>query len=125
MTELSLEERFGQQVRDLRRTRGWSQMDLAVRMTNAGFVLHQAQISKMELGCRPIRLDEADAIARLLGVHLRALLDPEVTEDPWGDGYVAGFRDGESACASRVRAALSPDATASSVEQDDQEAGRG
>lgn len=75
---------FGQRVRELRLARGWSQEDLAERLTALGFQFHQTQIGKMENGGRPIRLNEAGALAAIFEVPLPDLIATPVlgTSDP-------------------------------------------
>lgn len=75
---------FGQRVRELRLARGWSQEDLAERLTALGFQFHQTQIGKLENGGRPIRLNEAGALAAIFEVPLPDLIATPVlgTSDP-------------------------------------------
>lgn len=107
---MSIEERFGQRVRELRTGRGWSQEKLAEEMTVRGFQLHQTQVGKIESGARPVHLGEVHMLADVLGVALTDLIaaEPmaEPVADPYGEGYAAGFRDGQQECARKVRAAL-------------------
>lgn len=65
-------------IRELREFRGWSQAELADRMTKAGHPMHQTVISKIErssptTGRRSIALDEAIGLASVLGVTLETL----------------------------------------------------
>lgn len=51
--------------------------ELARRMVDAGWSdFHQATVSRIEKGQRPVRLGEARALARLLGVHLGYMTAP-------------------------------------------------
>jgi transcriptional regulator with XRE-family HTH domain len=72
-------EVFGRQVRDARRAHGWSQTALAQRLTAAGVPLNQGGVSRTEEGKRPVSLDEAVVIARILGVDLPQTLRALVT----------------------------------------------
>src|SRR5436305_688447 len=71
---------FGQTVRRYRRELEWSQEMLAERasleLPHPG--LAQKAISMIESGSRPVRLDEADAIASALCVPLERLLGLDV-----------------------------------------------
>jgi transcriptional regulator with XRE-family HTH domain len=68
--ETTPEQAFGQLVRAAREQHGWSQRDLVQRLANRGLNLTQSQVAKTENGKRPIRLDEAVAIARMFGQSL-------------------------------------------------------
>ena len=67
---------FGQTVRRYRRGLEWSQERLAEQasLELSGPGLAQKAISMIESGTRPVRLDEADAIASALGIPLKQLL---------------------------------------------------
>jgi transcriptional regulator with XRE-family HTH domain len=69
----SHERIIGAKVRQLRMERGWSQLDLAQRLDDLGWPLHQTNISKLEAGKRPIRVAEADALATAFGIPALAL----------------------------------------------------
>lgn len=66
------EYRFGRRVRTEREKRGWTQADLASRLSEFGLALHPSAIAKIELRDvdrpRAIRLDEAEVIARVFGL---------------------------------------------------------
>lgn len=76
----SAEERFGRNVRTYRAQRGWTQAELAARLGLLGVHLHPSAIAKIEMRDaerpRAIRLDEASALARVLGVSLDRLIGP-------------------------------------------------
>ena len=67
-------ELFGETVRTLRRARGWSQEDLARKMTDAGHPMHQTTLAKLESGIRPTSVDELVALGALLNVNPRDLI---------------------------------------------------
>jgi transcriptional regulator with XRE-family HTH domain len=71
---------FGAQVRDARTRRGWSQEELAKRLTAKGVKASQATIAKLEAENKPraVRLAEAVALADLFEVSLDALLNRSV-----------------------------------------------
>ena len=69
-----IERVIGKKVRQLRTERGWSQEDLRRRL-EPGWPLDQTTISNLELGRRPIRVAEAEALAAVFGMSLVALLD--------------------------------------------------
>ncbi|ONM47174.1 helix-turn-helix domain-containing protein [Nocardia donostiensis] len=64
----SYEKRFGDQVRQWRKARSWSQEELAEKLTNFGFEMHQTTLAKIERGTRPLRVAEAIALAQVFGV---------------------------------------------------------
>jgi transcriptional regulator with XRE-family HTH domain len=67
-------------VRDLRTKAGLTQSQMAAEMTARGFSMVQSTIANIEAGHRPVRLNEAVALAAVLGAELpELLLDP--TED--------------------------------------------
>jgi transcriptional regulator with XRE-family HTH domain len=74
----STEAIFGQAIRDFRQTWGWSQEQLANRMRALGFDWHQTTVSKTETAERPIRLNEAQALAGLFSIPLSGLVSPGV-----------------------------------------------
>lgn len=62
--------RFGQRVRELRRSQGFSQEDLAERCN-----LDRTYISSLERGKRNVGLRNVAAIAAALGISLAQLFD--------------------------------------------------
>lgn len=71
------EDRFRQSLRQCREEQGLSMGELARRMVDAGWTdFHQSTVSRIEKGQRPVRLGEARALARLLGVHLGYMTAP-------------------------------------------------
>jgi transcriptional regulator with XRE-family HTH domain len=62
-------------VRHLRTARGWTQDDLARRMTAAGHTMHQTTVAKLELGVRPTGVDEITDIAAIFGIQPAALFE--------------------------------------------------
>lgn len=69
-----MEALVGVQVRRLRTERGWSQAQLGQKLSPYGFDLTQTTVAKLELGQRPLRLNEVAAIAHLFGVTVPDLL---------------------------------------------------
>jgi transcriptional regulator with XRE-family HTH domain len=70
--EPSAEEAFGAQVRFAREAREWTQDALARHLRDAsGVSMDQAAVARLELGKRAIRLNEAVALASLLGLDLK------------------------------------------------------
>jgi transcriptional regulator with XRE-family HTH domain len=61
-------EVFAEQMRIQRDRRGWTQRQLAARLSKLGLVVHQTKIGKWESGERRITLDEALAISVALDV---------------------------------------------------------
>ena len=70
--------RFAAAVRAAREARGWSQADLADRMTRLGYGMHQTTVAKIEREAvtpgkgRPLSLGEAAGLAHLLSIPLSA-----------------------------------------------------
>lgn len=69
-------------IKQLRQERGWSQDDLAERMTKLGFSMHQTTIAKLEAGRRPIRVAETFALAAAFSLDPMALWYLPVKEEP-------------------------------------------
>jgi transcriptional regulator with XRE-family HTH domain len=67
---VTTEANFVLRMRLLREARGISQAEIAARVTRMGIALPQQTIARIETGKRTLRLDEAEAIARALGVDL-------------------------------------------------------
>jgi ribosome-binding protein aMBF1 (putative translation factor) len=62
------EQQFGQAVRARRLDRGWSQQALSDELRKNGVELHQTGVGRLEAGTRGTGLNEAEAIAELLGL---------------------------------------------------------
>lgn len=66
---------FAQRLREERARTGVSQTELATRISDRlGFTVDPTAITRIEKGERSVKLDEAVAIAEVLGVDLPALL---------------------------------------------------
>ena len=65
---------FAERVRALREAADMTQGQLAERLTQLGFPIHQTGVAKVELGQRPVRLNEAAAFAAALRVPAGDLL---------------------------------------------------
>lgn len=68
---------LGERLRSLRQLRDWSQEDVANRMRSAGFTWRQSTVAKTEAADRPIRVNEAAALAEIFGSDLGELLKPD------------------------------------------------
>ena len=77
------EAAVGAKVRALRVERGWSQGDLADKLDEVGWPIHQTNISKLEAGRRPIRVAELHALAAVFGLPPIALWYLPVPGEPW------------------------------------------
>lgn len=64
----AIRNKFGKQVRNLRRERGWSQEDLA---DNSG--VHRTYIGAIERGEQNVSIDNIIKLAKALGVSLEQL----------------------------------------------------
>jgi transcriptional regulator with XRE-family HTH domain len=67
---------LGGAVRYLRRKHGYSQEHLAMRMTAAGYPWKQMTVARTEAADRPIRVNEAVALAHIFDVTISYLLAP-------------------------------------------------
>ncbi|WP_168221244.1 helix-turn-helix domain-containing protein [Actinomadura sp. WMMA1423] len=76
MSEVSAERRLGAWVRDARIKRGWSQRELANELASYAIKLDPSGITRLEKGQRPIRLDEAAAIARVFNTTIEEMVSP-------------------------------------------------
>ena len=63
-------ELTGARVRELRTRRDMHQAVLALAMRRSGFRWHQQTVARVEAGSRPVRLNEATALAEIFGVPL-------------------------------------------------------
>lgn len=77
------EKIIGRKVRQLRAERSWTQADLARRLDELGWPLDQTTISNLELGRRPVRVAEADALAMAFGIPMPALWYLPIAGEPW------------------------------------------
>lgn len=71
------EEVLARRVRAYRQSKGWSQDDLAREMNELGFQWTQSIATRTESATRPIRVDEAAALATLFGVGIEYLIREE------------------------------------------------
>jgi transcriptional regulator with XRE-family HTH domain len=76
--EPTIEQTFGTVVRRVRTGMNLNQTQLGERLTAAGIPMTQQIVAKLETAQRPIRLNEAGAIADVLGVPLGLMLRMEV-----------------------------------------------
>lgn len=70
------EQRFGSQVKQAREERGWTQERVRRHVAElAGIELSQTAFTRLEQGKRPIRLNEAAVLAKLLDIDLEVYSD--------------------------------------------------
>lgn len=75
--ESELNRYFRENMRATRDQEGISQGELSKRLIDAGWpVFHQTTVARIESGNRPVKLDEADAIAQALNSTLPVLIAP-------------------------------------------------
>lgn len=67
------EQYFGENVRQFRVMSGMSQADLAKRLTDAGFTMHQTTVAKLEKGNRPTAVGEVAALASVFDIPIGGL----------------------------------------------------
>jgi transcriptional regulator with XRE-family HTH domain len=77
----ALDALVGRNVQELRKAQGMTQTDLANEVTERGIPFRQQTVVKIEQGKRPLRLTEADAVARALNVSVDALVAERVVID--------------------------------------------
>jgi transcriptional regulator with XRE-family HTH domain len=77
------DSQFGKRVREERDRRGWSQEELAKRLTERGIHVHASTIAKIESEKKPraVRLGEAVGIADLFELSVDVLLDRQGPDD--------------------------------------------
>lgn len=88
---------FIEQMRERREVRQMTQTDLAKAVRNRGLSFHQQTIQRIEIGERPVRLNEAYVIAEELGLSIEGM----TSADPYGarslryaaDTFRAGARE--------------------------------
>ncbi len=72
---------LARRVRDLRQAWGVSQTELGEALGRYGFAMHQTTVAKLESADRPIRVNEAAALARIFKVPLAQLMAFGQVED--------------------------------------------
>lgn len=90
---MSDNDTFKEWLRTAREAAGLSQGKVADAMNAEGFTFYQQTVAKVESGERPLRLDEATALVRVLGASISDALGftaggPEEAEHPTGDEAV-------------------------------------
>lgn len=70
------ERLFADRMRLKREASGMSQTELARRLTERGLPFHQQQVQRIEIGNRPVRLNEALLLADLFSVPLNQWIEP-------------------------------------------------
>jgi transcriptional regulator with XRE-family HTH domain len=73
------ESYFSKRLRSERDRRGWSQDELAKRLSDKGVHVYASTIAKIESGSRAARLNEVAAVADLLEVSIDTLLGRSVS----------------------------------------------
>jgi transcriptional regulator with XRE-family HTH domain len=73
-----LRVRIGHRIKEFREGAGLAQWDLADELNDLGYSFNQSAIAKLESGHRTLRIDEGDALAKILKVDMSAFL--EVTD---------------------------------------------
>lgn len=82
----NIERKFGAKVRSLRLERGWTQRDLASKMTAAGHPMHQTTVAKLENGTRPTSVAEASSLASIYGISTGSLFGDTTPHDVSSNG---------------------------------------
>lgn len=77
------EEAFIRSMKRLREDRGWTQADLARKMTEYGWSgMYQTTISRIEKGERPVRIGEARGLATVFGVTVGMMIAQPESSKP-------------------------------------------
>lgn len=92
---------FRKRLRAERELKSWSQADMAKMLSDNGF--HATTIAKIEAGDRTVRIDEATAIADLLGLSLDALLGRKGLEDDASHALSALTDEAMAACVDAMK----------------------
>lgn len=106
----TINETFGQRVRDIRQQLGLSQRQVATMMASThGTPWHQTTVAKTETGERPVKLSEAVALATAFGVPVADLLADAGPQNAAQGCAIAARGEFESLIAhiERIRARLS------------------
>lgn len=77
---LGFEMNFATQMRERRIAKGWSQTELAKRITQQGLKFHQTTVQRIEIGERPLKLTEAMVIAVALGTRFETMIRSDSVE---------------------------------------------
>lgn len=77
-----------QKVQQLREERGWSQAELARRLSDVGFEMHQTTVAKLEAGKRPLRVAETFALAEVFGLPPLVMFAMPVQGEDRGMAYM-------------------------------------
>jgi transcriptional regulator with XRE-family HTH domain len=77
---IDFNQRVGANLQLHRKAKGYSQSDLAGLLEQRGLPFQQQTILKVEKGTRPLRLEEASAIAETLDIDLGALTEQFTNE---------------------------------------------
>jgi transcriptional regulator with XRE-family HTH domain len=75
------EQLFAEKVKWFRTQLALKQSEFAQQLTAAGVPFTQQQVARLEAAARPIRLNEAAAIAQVLGVSMKVLLPVQPQSD--------------------------------------------
>lgn len=92
-TERSPEEKFALLMKERREALGWSQDELARRVTAAtGVTMHQTAVTRIEGLQRNIRLNEVVTLAQVLGIKTGIFDDPNPTDEQKKQAILAELR---------------------------------
>ena len=70
-------ENFARSLRGAREDRGMSQERIAKEMNTRGFKFHQSTVNKIETGERKVNVEEAFELAKVMGIPLTLLFEPD------------------------------------------------
>lgn len=79
---MTYERAFGRAVRQRRENLGWNQSELARRAQDGGLKHFKSHtVHRVETATRPLRLDEAIVLSRILGGDLQAMVSAETVAE--------------------------------------------
>lgn len=77
MTAQQVQEAFRSHLAPLRKAHGWTQWEMAERLTAAGWPMSRVTWAQVEGQNRGVSLGEAVVVAKVFGVDLALLVSPE------------------------------------------------
>lgn len=66
---------LGKQLKEYRKIKGYTQMELVAKMYQYGSVLSESGYAKIEQGCRNIHMDDLAILKIILGFEYQSIFD--------------------------------------------------
>jgi transcriptional regulator with XRE-family HTH domain len=92
---IDLEATVAKNVRWLRESHGLSQQQLGSDLALHGFGMHYTTVAQVEVGARPLRLNEVAALAALFQVPIESLWQKRAEAPDEREAETAGGREAE------------------------------